>query len=662
MKTILVIEPHEEHKAPLEEAIKLSGEFNVIFFSSLSEFYDWLKKHLEALKAKQEEAQKITEIPLIIADSHAMKSVSTELLKKTKLMFVQQGLCSPENPLLFLITSFDDPDFESSKYFDPIYANIIYKPYDKLLLKEVLKYALEGRGPLSADLYEHKTTAYIELLKDVQICAISELGFKTTSKEPIRLGKAARYYSPLFEGNGIKSVFAYCTKIDEVSGKPEPEKNKKSETQAKDNSYLCTFTFFGTSREQLSVVRRNIRNFKAHETITLPDPYSDSSTPTVPVTKKGVIIIQKDPVVTQRFEEIVSTHFTNVEIISVKSLYHLSQYLPPEKRKDLPKPEREEALPDAEKYVIKFDKAAEFITDFHALIDSKEVPIERAFSIDIEDVKGESYFLRTLVNIDSYKELILFIKKNKPLSNVDITFKYEGDETAQIKVLESEHVTDAGNDYFTFTFRLLTDEEIFEKSNFENTLFNYLEAVFIDDTLFNEDRFNSVKLVIEKLKTSDSETVKYCGIHNQSIHNYELLEKMSFLDDYFCTPLDNFYLSRKLKQIFPQWKASDKEPLSQLGYDVDTTIKVALPLQIESIAESLLIFNYHRRLKAGEMRGFVLNSPGEKDSPEIKAMYNYGDKTGDDTVKCFFVLFGIRDFQLKHIRRWIKSQYIQSKK
>ena len=58
--------------------------------------------------------------------------------------------------------------------------------------------ALTPDGPINIeDMYSQKTDSFIEIIKDINIELLTELGFRTSSNRPIEHQKIARYYGSL---------------------------------------------------------------------------------------------------------------------------------------------------------------------------------------------------------------------------------------------------------------------------------------------------------------------------------------------------------------------------------------------------------------------------------------------------------------------------------
>ncbi|MBX2988465.1 MAG: hypothetical protein KF802_11275 [Bdellovibrionaceae bacterium] len=120
--------------------------------------------------------------------------------------------------------------------------NLLFKPYDPLLLKQHLLMALSGDHPPGEfTVHNMKTTALIEMLKSIPMEALSEVGFTTRSDREVPHGRVTKFYGKVFEWGTQLSVFARCH--DQRAHPLAP------------NEKTIFLTWFGTPREQLLQIR-----------------------------------------------------------------------------------------------------------------------------------------------------------------------------------------------------------------------------------------------------------------------------------------------------------------------------------------------------------------------------------------------------------------------
>lgn len=74
-----------------------------------------------------------------------------------------------EEPTAIIFTGFERPEFKIRDYERENYrTDIIYKPFDKLILQEHLFMALVGRRPAKASLvHKMKTSVEVEMIRRI---------------------------------------------------------------------------------------------------------------------------------------------------------------------------------------------------------------------------------------------------------------------------------------------------------------------------------------------------------------------------------------------------------------------------------------------------------------------------------------------------------------
>lgn len=150
----------------------------------------------------------------------------------------------------FILTSYEN-NLTSAKNIRPLEIyNFVFKPFDSLILKESLNLALKIKkkaAPL--EMKSQSATAFIALLKAVELQTISELGFVTVSDSQIETGSISKYFSTMFTYGKKQSVWAQC-----LVSVPHPQKPE---------NFINKFQFFGAEKPLLSTIRKHIAAHKA---------------------------------------------------------------------------------------------------------------------------------------------------------------------------------------------------------------------------------------------------------------------------------------------------------------------------------------------------------------------------------------------------------------
>jgi hypothetical protein len=311
MKFILILEDDERTSQDLYESLKsIDPQLSIRFFQDLASFHEFLKVAIQegpkALAnagskhpldtADQTEPSVADELRLIIAKNEFLGTKNMGLVRRARDFFVRKKMCSEQEPTALILTAFDNPTFDIKLAEERIINNVLYKPFDKLIVKEHLQYALTGHHPVtSSTLTAAKMSAQIEMLKDIQFQSISEIGFTSLNNHEIKIGAITKYYSDSFTTDSKKSLLAVCVACKEISIK----------------EFLCTFQFVGADTAQIAKLRRDIIQNKDHRTLDLQTPKGNLKT--------RIILLNDDELLDIEFKTMLTQRFQNVEVFSYKS-------------------------------------------------------------------------------------------------------------------------------------------------------------------------------------------------------------------------------------------------------------------------------------------------------------------------------------------------------
>lgn len=260
MKYVYILENEEKFRDEMAEAIdKIDPQLRIRYFESLEAFVTWIKLLMmegsEALPkgglpAKGQEQTPVEtgphQLSLVITKDEFLGAKHLALLYKTRDLFIKKGLCTSQDPTALVLTSFESPQFDIKLAEDRIINNVIFKPFDKLMLQQHLIFAIGGRHPPSQySVHNMKTTTTIEMLKEVEIEALSDVGFISVSNRPLQPGTVSKYYSPAFTSLKHRSMLALCLRCD-----PHP---------LKPDFFRCAFTFMGADSFQITNIRKEVR-------------------------------------------------------------------------------------------------------------------------------------------------------------------------------------------------------------------------------------------------------------------------------------------------------------------------------------------------------------------------------------------------------------------
>lgn len=306
MKFIYVLEDDVRIQKDLFETLKLiDPKLHIRFFTNLSDFHEWLKiavhegpkslatggqRHsLDELESI--EPASTHELRLVIAKNEFLGTQNMGLIRRARDFFLRKKMCSEQDPTALILTAFDSPNFDIKLAEDRIINNVIFKPFDKLILKQDLEFALLGHQPIgsSATVTSIKINSTIEMLKEVSTHSLTEVGFTTINNHEIEIGALTKYYAQAFYTDHKKSVYAFCKSCKEIS----------------DKEYLCDFHFFAADNQQVSQIRKTILQSKNHENVGLQNMHGPQA---------RILVLDEDVSLSMDLKIFLTDRFSNSEV------------------------------------------------------------------------------------------------------------------------------------------------------------------------------------------------------------------------------------------------------------------------------------------------------------------------------------------------------------
>lgn len=164
---------------------------------------------------------------------------------------------------------------------------------------------------------------------------------------------------------------------------------------------------------------------------------------------------------------------------------------------------------------------------------------------------------------------------------------------------------------------------------------------------------------IEKDRRFDG--VRRLVLSERAVKEEEMRSLLTKAIDLVTVPTERVSFFKKLAVLFPGLEPSEDRPIKT--YDWPETLNAGLPVRITEMSEAYLIECYERALPPGTIRRFVLWYPAEKDTPVLtgRCYKSVADPASKGSFLNHFVFFGMSDREAKHIRLWIRDNYILSK-
>jgi hypothetical protein len=654
MRFVYVLEDNERFQKEIVDAIQnIDPKIQIRLFGDLEEFVTWIKSMVVSgassitlgglsplwimAEPVKEEAHQLV---AVISKIEFLGPQQLPLLKKTRDQFIKKKLCTEEDPTAFVLTTFDEPDFKIKDLHDRILNNVIFKPFDRLILIQHLTFAIDGRhAPSKYTISNQKTTALVEMLKDVKMEGFSEVGFVTRSSRLLETkNEVSKYYSAVFKAESKVSIMGSL--LSSVPDKANP------------NEFICTFSYFALSPLQISLLRKKVRSvdevdFKYDWGKVCAESHRSGR-------PLGVVIIDEVEASIKDLSDSLTRKFPGIEISAYKNMADFILDLDPKlvEKEKAPPPK---ALPQDKEITFIFDAAGHSIVDVVrpgkdalTLFGLKESEIKALWwshALGIEGVRKWKEWMAAPKD----QVLILTHLQNKFYIKPKIVEKDQANN--QLKVIFTELNPDEKNQFFIANSKIpkITDALI-------------VSHRFVSPE--ESEKWIKIKDVLKvraEKRTPDLHPELFV-MSSKDFSDADLRLLGGFVRDIFYRPMDRAYIAMKFKLYFPELPKSE-DTASFPTLKNNDHMHTANPVQISEISEAGLVMQYYRAINLGAFREFVLWHPYEIGAPKLVGTCNFTEENQatKGTFNNQFVFFGMTDHFLKSIRIWIRDNYILSK-
>lgn len=682
-RSVFIIEDDQKFMGEIKEALgQINPDFDIREFADLKAFVGWLQIIVNKTKNKAAAPPPVVEavpvdpnaapvdgadaapppaeapaavggedieIGLLICRSEFLKSKGFNLLRKTRDYFILHKIASKENPTVFVLTAFDTDNFDFSKYENEIVSNIIFKPFDKLILREHLRIALSGSKPdSSGEIYKQKTKSKVEMLKDVHIESISEMGFTSISDREISPGAQAKYYSKLFQAGALSSVHARAVSCKPIAANP--------------GHFDCEFNFVNLLNQQISAIRKTIKGDKSHVTKTI------KVTKEVPKYVYNFLTLSPHGVTSMKAN--IERVFSNVKFTEYEDFIGFAMDLDPGAKSLGGEKSKEKFLPFPTLGKIIFDLKMNKVL----ALEPPAAETAAVLGTPLKKFLETEGLLHQKIHPDDRNKWIALCKSQLKTGSPPVICKFKSadDRLAFIKVISLQPLKhEKLGEVLVLELAECTEQEKTAYLQSLSRLPAVIDALFIDALFLGEnytERWNMIlSLIAERNKKANAGPAKLIVITDKPINSDDVLARQAPITDIFNRPLDGPYTNKKIKTLF-ELLLLKEEDMDFSSVVNKTLVKVAQPVISEEVAETGLSLMYHRPIPVGSFRKVCLWLPHEIGLPEFLASCNIVEEVEVEVDKkkvksylCHFIFFGVRDTSLKHIRRWIKDYYVLSK-
>lgn len=625
---VIVIEDDEKINESLFTVLKkINPILKIRFFDRLEAFSAWMSLVIKdgsvALEtagtrwkgdADVETASAEKRLNLIVCKQEILGNHFVSLVGKSIDLFLRKNMCTEEEKTSIVMTAFDHVEFDLKRVEVNFVNNVIYKPFDNLILEEHLRYAVIGRKkPKDENLKSNKLSAQIEMVKDIPVAGFSDMGFITVSDRALKVGEVSKYYADEFLGGSSKSTLARCVKCEE-----DPKVK---------NSFLCWMEYFALENEQIKRMRKDL---------TVEFPSNLIANPKVPIEWN---ILFFDSFGDAEFANSLKRSYPQSSIFTYSSWEDFEFDYNPEKSEMLV----EKDLPAESDFQIYLDPTGHFFIDHDDIAEG-----ETLFGESKNTIKSKDF--QSILTPDSKKKwLEAFKNQGVSLGAEPILMIINNNKKYIFKLLSYKKGT-TKNQMPALELKL-SRLASFEKIDFLKTVsplkknidIVFGSEVFLKNCLKKNYYEKENKILLSKTALNDAEE-KYWA---------------QYVKEIFHLPIDRQYIVKKIFMIFVDKRQWDQSLFLVKSKEIQT----AQQIQIDEVSEAGLLFKYHRAIDVGSFRRFYLWTPDETQLLDYHANCNYTEEIKEQkgTFLHHFVFFGMKDLYLKNIRLWVRENYIQNK-
>jgi hypothetical protein len=649
MRFVYILEDDLKFQKEIVEAIaSVDPKIQVRIFPKLETFVEWVRHMMKTGPTAIAEGGMIptftTPVPVPENEVHSLALIVSkveflgvthlDLIRRTKNLFIERKICTTEDPTSFVLTAFDNPEFNRKQFENKVLTNVIFKPFDRLILTQHLTFAIDGRHPPSKyTVTNQKTTALVELLKDVELESISDVGIVTRSDRAIEPGAVAKYYGKAFMSNRQRSLFAICKECIKHPTVPD--------------SFRCSFTFFSADQTQITNLRRRTRDKSAKE-------FNYNWNPKTPAKSSefNVILLDEEEASPSGLQGMIEKAFSMSSVTCYNNFGAFLSDLDPGKALDQ-RDSSLKALGGANSVVLTFDMSGTTYLSFES--DKKD--LSTLFGMPLAELKSRTNWLANSMAPDSREKYRKYVQTGGlgPENILAVTFN---------EVPFVIRVMDVKKEATKFHITLVEPSKAEQIAYFQkNTKVQKpIHLIVANHRLFGSGSLERWTEIKQNLKKKFNVDVMIVATTKKDFSDAEEKNLAEIVKDIFFKPVDRVYFLQKIKCLFPH--LSDKsEPIVIRGIVHSETIKSVNPVTVTEISEAGFVMKYNRPITIGSFREIVLWQPYEIGAPELLATCNFVEESESEkgTFKCHFVFFGINDYFLKVIRVWIRDNYILTK-
>ena len=601
-----------------------------------------------------------------------------EWSKTFKKLLADQGRSDSLFPTSILFMAFDGGDFRVDDLRSPVIDDLIFKPLDRsVFLQKVELLVADNVARLKPTfLFRQKVELPIEIGKDAIADEISEFAIAIRNPAPIKPGIYASIHSTLFGDGELSRIVGRA-----YYSEPHPHL---------EGQHLVYFGFFGLRADQLSKVRKFVRDRQIPPKFRVPQNQVPAIDPAIPFTRAAVI--DMDEAVFHELSSALKDHYVGVDVQHYFSYARFMATLiklfqgpttppaaaaasataPQVDLSQLKEGKRPWTMAGSLIFTVDGDekilKAFESVSGPNDQIfgkhkqewimrpqtwleelsehDRSELDEMYAFTLSggkgrallrLIDAQKNAYYLEALSTLNASKE---------PGVTPTIRVELKEMEPAVWKA-SNTHLSDEAMQVNPADFRfdaLFIDANLIRSDDLQAWI-DGLHEIFLKAGVFvRGEKFPRIIVMAHEKSSIRPEAYRLKGIA-----------------DFLFKPLDRKMVSYKVKTVVDEFIARG-EPDVPHFVTQSLDVKLAKDAQMLEVSEYGLSISHPTPFKNGTMIRFFSSQIGGG-ADGVIGRSSHCDKTNDKVPSyvCHFTFFGVTDEVLKKIRTWIREDYVQSK-
>ncbi len=579
----------------------------------------------------------------------------TSYISQTREAFQGSGWVSPEAPLKIMILSFDNATIPLRTFIHKDIDDLLMKPLDHQLFLQKSGMMLADKSKSAGNfLFKQKANFIVEMAKEVRIVKMSEFGVVISNPSPLAPGIFAHLYSSLLGDKTKSSVWGrvFSTRRDpKIPG-----------------NYLCFFSFFGIQPEQLMHYRRKLR--ERRKEIRFYDTGYDRNK--IPAAIRHVAVIDRNSANAQLVAETLSANYLNLKTYAYSSYAQFLKAVSGSAVSTIP--ERAE-LPEGTEPITAFNGTQLTLIispDGGDLLRTEpEVRPESVFcGVSLEELEGTNKWLDLLISSDraEWDEFLLTLQRGHKAQSILYFKNIIGELHAILIKGENARTNDADGRALRLDLRELNIEEVQmenERRHKEHTVFPQVDAIYIDALSIKDFApwYEGLREILKRGNLLIGEKLPVCLMVEDKAKIKLEEYRINSVADFIYKPVDRRFLAAKAAVLITDLVASNDDNVDLSFTPADAPAKIAKEVHLNEVAE----FGFQIKSSIPFREDIFLRffSPLFLDETGDGVLGRCTTCTADpnekDSFGCFFTFFGVTDAQLKHIRNWIREDYVSKK-